>query len=142
MTQINAYLSFNGNCREAMLFYQECLGGELNVQTIAETPLAAQCPEGLQHQVMHSMLAGPDWVLMGSDMGGKDAFNTGSDITLSINNDNEKEIREIFKRLSQGGNIYEDLSEKPWGALFGALTDKFGKRWMFNSDLKKEDHSA
>lgn len=137
MTQINAYLSFNGNCREAMLFYQHCFGGELSIQTIAETPLAAQCPNGMQHQVMHSMLAGIDWVLMGSDMMGKDGFNSGTDITLTINNDNAGEIRNIFRNLSEGGNIYEDLTEKPWGALFGALTDKFGKRWMFNSDLKK-----
>ncbi|MGN6438606.1 MAG: VOC family protein [Agriterribacter sp.] len=137
MTQINAYLSFNGNCREAMLFYQRCLGGELSIQTIAETPLAAQCPAGMQHQVMHSMLAGIDWVLMGSDMVGKDGFGIGADITLSINNDNATEIKSIFKSLSEGGKVYEDLTEKPWGALFGALTDKFGKRWMFNSDLKK-----
>ncbi|MGN6491087.1 MAG: VOC family protein [Agriterribacter sp.] len=137
MTQINAYLSFNGNCREAMLFYQHCLGGELSIHTIAETPLAAQCPEGMQHQVMHSMLAGIDWVLMGSDMVGKDGFGIGADITLSINNDNATEIKSIFKSLSEGGKVYEDLTEKPWGALFGALTDKFGKRWMFNSDLKK-----
>ena len=27
MTRINAYLHFAGNCREAMTFYQECLGG-------------------------------------------------------------------------------------------------------------------
>lgn len=137
MTQINAYLSFSGNCREAMLFYQQCLGGELSIQTIAETPLADHCPESMQYHVLHSMLVGANWALMASDIQVKDGFNSGSDMTLSINNDDEKEIRDIFRRLSQGGKIFEDLSEKPWGALFGALTDKFGKHWMFNSDLSK-----
>jgi PhnB protein len=44
MTQINSYLTFNGNCREAMNFYKDCLGGELNLQTIAESPLADKMP--------------------------------------------------------------------------------------------------
>jgi PhnB protein len=41
MTQINSYLTFNGNCQEAMIFYQKCLGGELTFQTVGESPLSA-----------------------------------------------------------------------------------------------------
>ena len=37
MTQINAHLTFNGNCHEAMTFYKECFGGELSMQTLAGT---------------------------------------------------------------------------------------------------------
>jgi PhnB protein len=46
MTHINAYLNFNGQCREAMTFYQECLGGELVMQKISESPMAARVPFG------------------------------------------------------------------------------------------------
>lgn len=45
MTQINSYLTFNGNCREAMNFYKDCLGGELILQTIGESPLAYKMPQ-------------------------------------------------------------------------------------------------
>ena len=34
MTQIIAYLKLKNNCRAAMNFYQECLGGELEFQTV------------------------------------------------------------------------------------------------------------
>jgi PhnB protein len=44
MTQLNAYLHFNGNCREAMTFYQACLGGELKMQAVGESPMAGQMP--------------------------------------------------------------------------------------------------
>ena len=44
MTNINAYLNFNGQCREAMTFYQQCLGGELVMQKISESPMAARVP--------------------------------------------------------------------------------------------------
>ena len=42
MSTINAYLTFNGNCREAMTFYQKYLGGKLSFQTIGESPLSKE----------------------------------------------------------------------------------------------------
>jgi PhnB protein len=37
MTQINAYLTFNGNCREAMVFYKEYLAGEMTMQAVNQS---------------------------------------------------------------------------------------------------------
>jgi uncharacterized glyoxalase superfamily protein PhnB len=34
MAKINAYLTFNGNCREAMTFYQSCFDGDLTLETV------------------------------------------------------------------------------------------------------------
>ena len=56
MTQISAYLNFNGNCREAMTFYKNCLGGELSLQTVEGSPMEAGCPAGVKHQILHSSL--------------------------------------------------------------------------------------
>ena len=56
MTQINSYLTFNGNCREAMTFYQECLGGELFMQTIGESPMAEQMPLPMKESILHATL--------------------------------------------------------------------------------------
>lgn len=134
MTQINPYLSFNGNCREAMLFYQQCLGGELMLQTVAETAIARHCPVAMQQMIMHSMLVKGDWILMGSDMTGPNGINTGNDITLAVHSDSEPEIRELYQKICVGGIVVEALTEKPWGALFGVVTDRYGKRWMFNCD--------
>jgi len=38
MKAIVAYLNFDGNCREAMKFYQRCLGGELSIMPFSEAP--------------------------------------------------------------------------------------------------------
>lgn len=134
MTQINPWLSFNGDCRQAMLFYQQCLGGDLTLQTIADTAIAQHYPASVQGLVMYSMLVKGDWVLMGSDITGMDRCSDGNNITLALHSDSEKEIRDLYKNLSDGGVVMQALSEKPWGALFGAITDRFGKRWMFNCD--------
>ena len=67
MTQLNPYLTFDGNCREAMTFYQECLGGELSIQSVGETAVSNDFAAGDQNKVMHAYLGSNGVVLMGSD---------------------------------------------------------------------------
>src|SRR5690554_2647216 len=106
MIRISPYLTFNGNCREAMTFYQECFGGELTLQTVAETPMAAQCPEGMQEHIMHSMIANGTFVLMASDMIQPGVeFSPGNDMAISLDFDREDDIRECFSTLSDGGQV-------------------------------------
>ena len=134
MSQINPYLSFNGKCREAMTFYQQCLGGELTLQTVRDTPFQGQCADAMKDQIMHSTLVKGDLLLMGSDMVGPEGFVKGNDIALSVNCNSEDEIKTYFDKLSQNGKIIDPLKEQFWGATFGLLTDKYGVRWMFNFD--------
>ncbi len=141
MTQIDAYLNFNGNTRQAMTFYKECLGGELFLQTVAETPMADRCPEGMKNQIMHSSLTKGSVIIMASDMVGTDGLQVGNNISLSINCSSEQEVHDFFTNLSADGQIIEPLKEMFWGAIYGCVIDKFGIRWMFNFDTKgKTEH--
>ena len=74
MAQINAYINFNGDCREAMNFYKDCLGGTLTLQTVAGSPIEAQCPPTMKDQILHASLNRNELVLMGSDMTGPGGF--------------------------------------------------------------------
>jgi PhnB protein len=134
MAQINAYLNFDGNCREAMTFYKKCLGGELTVQTIEGSPIEFQCPVSMKHQVLHASLLKENLVLMASDMIEPEGFIKGNTIALSLNCNSEREIKTFFSRLSDGGKITHPLEKQFWGATFGVLTDKFGIKWMLNYD--------
>jgi PhnB protein len=134
MTQINAYLNFNGNCRDAMNFYKECLGGELALQTVEGSPIEAQCPPAIKNQVLHASLMKDAILLMGSDMVGPDGFIKGNTMSLSLNCSSEEEINSFFSTLSAGGQIIHPLRVEFWGAIFGVFTDKFGVRWMLNYD--------
>ena len=139
MTQINAYVNFSGNCREAMTFYKECLEGELTLQTVEGSPIEAQCPAAMKHQILHStLMKDGSLLLMGSDMAGPEGITNGNNIALSVNCSSEKEINEFFSRLSDSGKIIDPLKEQFWGAIFGVLTDKFGIRWMFNYDKSQD----
>jgi PhnB protein len=137
MIQISPYFTFNGNCREAMTFYQTCLGGELTFQTVAETPIADQCPTGMQQHIMHSQLVNDGAVLMATDMTRSGEVAHGSDIAISVNFDSEEEIRACYSGLSDGGTIIDPLKEAFGNSLFGVVQDKYGKVWMLNHELSK-----
>ena len=134
MTKINSFLTFNGNCREAMTFYKECLGGELTQQTVGELQMAEQMPAQMKESILHSMLTSESIVIMGSDMAPETGLIKGNSVSLMLNFSNEEETRRIYTNLSKGGNATHPLEVTFWGALFGNLTDKFGNQWMLNFD--------
>lgn len=132
MMVINSYLTFSGNCREAMQFYKRCLGGELNFQTIGESPMADKMPEPMKACILHATLTKGELVLMGSDMVGEQGLIKGNAVSLSLNCSSEEEIKTCYKKLSSGGAATYPLEHTFWGALFGGLTDKFGNHWLLN----------
>lgn len=134
MATLNPYLSFNGNCREVMHFYQACLGGELSLQTIGESPLGEHFPADRQDKILHATLIKEGIFLMGSDMPGPGGFVQGNTFTLSLNCTTEAEINLFYTNLGIGGQILDSLKVQFWGAMFGVLIDKYGVKWMFNYD--------
>ncbi|WP_259067564.1 VOC family protein [Mucilaginibacter sp. X4EP1] len=136
MASINPYVGFNGECRKAMEFYKECLGGELFFQTVGSSPMAEQCPSGMKDNILHSSLSNGSMVLMATDMVTPDGYTKGNNISLSLNCSSEEEINTFFTKLSAGGKVLDPLKEQFWGAIFGALTDQFGINWMLNCNKK------
>jgi PhnB protein len=127
MTQIIPYLSFAGNCREVMTFYKECLGGELNLMTVAETPMASQMPAEMGQQIMHANLSKNGWSLMASDMNPN--LQHGNSVNICISCNTEDELNSFFDKLSEGATINHPVS-KFFAGTMGDLTDKFGINWM------------
>ena len=134
MKQLNSYLHFNSNCREAMTFYKECLGGELTLNTAGESPMAAQMPD-MKDMIMHSVLANDGFVLMASDTMGSE-MTKGDNISLCIIGANAEELKPIFSKLSKGGKVTHELKSE-FSGTYGDLTDKFGIDWMFQADNAK-----
>ncbi len=137
MTQINSYLTFNGNCREAMNFYNNCLGGELTLQTIGESPLADKMPATMKDCILHATLTKDNLILMGSDMVGEQGLVKGNAVSLAINCSSDEEIESFYEKLSAGGNRDHALELSFWGATFGDLTDKYGNHWLLNFNKNK-----
>ena len=138
-TKINVYLTFEGNCEEAMNFYKDCLGGELLINRFEGTPAENQCPPEMKTKIMHSSLTKDDLILMGSDALFAGDITHGTSTSLALMCSSEVEIKAFFAKLSEGGRITEPLKEQFWGAMFGMLIDKYGFTWLLNYD--KPTHS-
>jgi PhnB protein len=134
MTQIIAYLTFDGNCATAMNFYKESIGGELMINTVGDMPVEGQCGTATPGAVMHAQLSKGNLQLMASDMMATTQMIRGNAMALSLNCSSEDEIRTYFDKLSAGGSDISPLKVEFWGALFGMFTDKFGIRWLLNYD--------
>lgn len=137
MATLNAYLTFNGNCREAMNFYKDCLGGEIHFQTIGDSPLADKMPEQMRECILHSTLKSGVMTIMGTDLISDQGFQKGNTVSLALNCESEQELMHYFKRLSEEGVIYRMPQETFWGAMYADLVDKYGLQWLLNYDKTK-----
>lgn len=127
MKEITTYLTFNGNCREAMTFYAKCLGSELYMMPFSET----------NNRVMHSRIGKEQALLMASDTMEGHPFTQGNNFSVSIACETTAEQDALFSALSAGGKVTMPLQDTFWNARFGMLTDQFGINWMFNFDKPK-----
>ncbi len=117
-----------------MLFYQECLGGELYLQTVGESPMAERLPKQMKDFILHASLQQDNKALMGTDMVGEEGLVRGNSVSILIECTTEHEIREYYKKLSAGGKSVHPIEKTFWGALFGGLIDKFGNHWLLHFD--------
>lgn len=130
-SQLNPYLSFRGNAREAIHFYQSVFGGEVSMSTYKDGGMPHDPAES--EFLMHAHLQAPNGItIMASDTPKSMEHHQGTSITLSLNGDNDEELSGYFAKLAEGGSVQEPLVTAPWGDKFGMLTDKFGLYWMVN----------
>jgi len=132
--QVNAYLSFDGNCEEAFKFYERVLGGKIVALFPHEgTPAASHVPPEWLKKIMHARLTIGDAVLMGSDVPpGRFKQPHGFSVNIGVNNVAEAE--RIFNALAENGTVHMPLGETFWAERFGMLTDRFGIPWMLNCE--------
>ncbi len=131
MHQIIAYLTFMGNCREAMTFYHQCLGGKLHLQTVGETPMGENLPQWMKDCILHASLTKKGIALMATDMVEEAGLLRGNSVSLMLECSSEAEIRDYYKKLSEKGNQTYPLETTAEGALFGGVTDQYGTQWLF-----------
>jgi PhnB protein len=136
MAQAIPYLAFDGNCGEAMRFY-ECvlgLGAKLEMMLSgAESPMAAQIPKEHAHRILHARLRFDD----GSYIYAGDApvhvpYEGVKGVTITMNYPSISAAEPVFKVLSEGGNVMMPFQPTFWAKSAGMLTDKFGTAWNIN----------
>ncbi|OEH85136.1 hypothetical protein BHU72_05865 [Desulfuribacillus stibiiarsenatis] len=132
---VQAYVNFNGKCREAVEFYADVFAAEKqqimfygDVHTDGEFPLT----EETKNFVMHTFLEIKGSKVMFSDVPPGMPFVVGNNISLTIISNDVDEIKTMFDKLKADGTVVMELQETFWSKCYGFVTDKFGIGWQFN----------
>lgn len=113
-----------------MLFYQGCLGGNLEFQTIGDSPFSTKLPPLFKKCILHATLECGDTVLLGTDMVGATGLKKGNSVSMMLDCESEMEIRDCFSKLSKNGVRITPLEKNHWGILLGEIKDKYGNYWL------------
>jgi PhnB protein len=135
MLGVNPYITFKGNCRQAIDFYKSALDAEVVfTQTVGESPMSNMGPA---ENIMHSTIKVGGSTIMMSDDPRPDAASASGNISLAIGLNDPARANQLFANLAQDGSVIMPLQKTYWAEAFGMLTDKFGVRWMINCDAPK-----
>ena len=135
--QLNPYLFFQGNCKEAFTVYEKILSGKIIAMTThGETPAAEHMTPEWQDKIIHARMTFGDQILMASDAP-PEHHRPMQGFSVSLNVDEPAEADRIFNAFSEGGQVTMPIQETFWAHRFGMLVDRFGAPWMINCEKKQ-----
>lgn len=138
--QLITYLNFDNRCREALGYYQQCLGGEITaMMTWGESPVCDEVPPEAGDLIMHGCLVVDGQVLMASDSFPGRPFEGVKGAAVTIGVDSDAEAKRLYEALSAGGSVEMELQETFWASSFAAFNDRFGVPWMINCSKEVPD---
>ncbi|WIT13333.1 VOC family protein [Paucibacter sediminis] len=137
MTQAIAYLAFNGNCADAMRYYERALGGKLEVlMSGAESPMAAQIPPEFAQRILHARLVLPGGgMLYAGDAPAHLPYEGIKGVSITLDYASAAEAERVFATLAEGGQVTMPMQGAFWAKRWGMLIDKFGTPWIVNGEL-------
>jgi len=131
------YLSFNGNCREAIAFYEKVFKVKAEACTWGDMPKfdpGAEVPKGKEKFIMHACMKcsdGIEFQLADCEDTGK---NVGTNVCLQLTYKTAAECKSIYEALKVGGKVLCELAPAFYAPLYSELVDKFGVRWSVMQD--------
>jgi PhnB protein len=136
MTTLTPYLLFDGSCHQAMEFYNSSFGGQLTLTKVKDSPAKDFLPAVQQEKVVNARLRSGNLEISASDwLRPERTPIRGNTVCLYLSGGTLPELETLFEKLSEGAEVTDPLKEQFFGT-YGALNDKFGVRWMFQTDKK------
>lgn len=141
MINLTPFLLFDGNCAEAMAFYKSCLGGDLTITTLGDTPMKDQMPPEQHHKVVYAHLKSGAIELSATDwLHPTRTPQQGNTVAMYINGGTYSQLRDVFDKLAAGADkdLLDDLQDRPFGT-YGHLADKYSVHWFFQGEKQQQD---
>ncbi len=139
MLRCTPFLLFDGNCAEAMTFYQSCLGGDLTVTKLGDTPMKDQFPPEKHSRIINAHLASGAIDISATDWMASPSFEPilGNMFSIFVIGEAYDELKNVFDKLAEGAkkDWFQDLHDMPFG-VFGQFFDKYGVQWIFKGEKR------
>jgi PhnB protein len=127
----DVFLTFNGECREALDFYAQVFNHKPEqVMTFGQNPDGSSDAD--KDKILYASIPIEGCNVMFSDCSSGSAFVKGNNISLTIGLKDDEEIKKTFDKLAAGGKIGMNLGKTFFSELFGMVTDKFGINWQIS----------
>jgi len=130
MTKLETYLFFDGDCAEAMKFYEQVLSGKLSVVPVKGSPAEPHVPPGSEDKLLHARLDVDGAVIMASDWLDTTPFPGQSGFSVTLTVADAAAAKALFDKLLEGGKATMPFGKTFWSEGFGQVVDKFGTPWM------------
>ena len=131
---LTPYLLFDGSCHDAMQFYKSVFGGELSSTKVKDSPAKDHMPAFQQEKTINARLRSNSIEISASDWLMPNRIPVrGNTVCLYLSGGSFEDLKSLFAKLSDGADVTDPLKEMFFGA-YGALNDRFGVRWMFQSN--------
>lgn len=130
--KVQSYLFFEGRCEEALEFYKQAVGAQVDMlmryKDSPEPQPEGMLPPGSENWIMYSSLRIGETVLMASDDCRNQPKFQGFALSLTVKD--EALAQRYFDALADGGSVHMPLSKTFFSPAFGMLADRFGMSWM------------
>lgn len=136
MTQAIPYLAFDGTCADAMRFYEQALGGKLDLlMSGADSPMAEHIPKEFAHRILHARLVLPGGgMLYGGDAPAQVPYEGIKGVSITVDYDTVERAQQVFDALAVGGRVTMPMQPAFWAKRWGMLVDRFGIAWIVNGE--------
>jgi PhnB protein len=140
MLRCTPFLLFDGNCAEAMTFYHHCLGGDLTLTKLADTPMKDQFPKEKHNRLINAHLVSGNFEISATDWMASPLYDPiqGNTVAIFVIGEAYQELKTVFDKLAEGAekDRFQDLHDMPFG-MYGQFYDKYGVHWIFKGDKKE-----
>lgn len=137
MLRATPFLLFDGNCAEAMTFYHECLGGELTLTKLGDTPMKDMLSADKHGRIINAHLKSGELEISATDWMASPEFDPvqGNTFAIFVTSDSYDKLQPIFDKLKDGYNNtrLQELHQMPFG-IYGQFYDRYGVQWIFRGD--------
>ena len=124
--QLDIYVNYPGHCEEAFRFYEQHLGGKINTISYHQQP-PPNFPKDWKQPVLHATMEIGGTLLRGADIPGAEPMRS---VYLTLRLNTPQKAEDIYKLLSQNGEVFMKMEKTFFANRFAMLRDKFGTSWM------------